>query len=170
MKPIPKLTPEFHTGTERFHIEQHDVLGCPGKEVEGCCNAVILLSPFFPHFLVYTLSTTTLTSMTSDYDAGTHNISAAQLKHYFSQYLLEHATYSLEHTTLLVSFSKSKIFSWFTFQNSEYKHLASKYFCLTFAKSTHTIKICLIVILNGAQAGGSFFQENRMHQIRMTNL
>ena len=38
---------------------------------------------------------------------------------------------------------KSKFFSRFTFQNSEYKDLSSKYFFLTSTKSAHSIKICL---------------------------
>ena len=58
----------------------------------------------------------------------------------------------------------SKLFSEFTFRNSEYKDLSSKYFFLAFTNSAHSIKIYLTVViaLHAAQTGGSpFFKRKK---------
>ena len=57
------------------------------------------------------------------------------------------------------SFSKPKVFSGFTFRESEYKNLSPKYFFLTSTTSAHSKKICLIVIivLHATQAERFFF-------------
>ena len=62
----------------------------------------------------------------------------------------------------------SKLFSEFTFRNSEYKDLSSKYFFLTSNKSAHSVKICLtvIVVLHTTHTGRS---KKGMREIAMTN-
>ena len=72
-----------------------------------------------------------------------HHLSISQLKYFSTQNLLQHSSYFIEHTNL---FQVVKSFSGFTFRNSEYTDLSSKYFFLTSTKSAHSIKICLTVI------------------------
>ena len=56
-----------------------------------------------------------------------HNLSVSQLKYFPPQYLRQHTSYFIEHTNL---FQVVKNLYRFTFWNSEYKDLSSKYFFL----------------------------------------
>ena len=72
----------------------------------------------------------------------------------------------MEHANL---FQVVKFFSGFTFRNSQYKDLSSKYVFLTFTESADSIKICLtvIIVLHATQTGYRITYHN---EIKVTNL
>ena len=65
-----------------------------------------------------------------------------------------------------IAFRYSNIFSGFTFRNSEYKDLSSKYFFLTSNKSVHTIKTCLTVIVEKSSPQMQQATKERRHSLK----